>query len=227
MERLAMFSEFTYPAVDILLRILLSAVFGGFLGFERMRKLRAASIRTYMLVCVGSCMTVLTGMYLYSFTGSGDVGRIAAQVVSGVGFIGAGAIMISGYHRIKGITTAAGLWVSACMGIALGSGFYSGATFMLVVAMFIMVVVDRIQTRYQHHGKMMDLYVLFDDADCVPALLRSLSENGLFISDFEVGAPIGKCTSVSFTLKLLSGQTHSQVLEFIRSFGGVAFMEEI
>ena len=86
----------------IVVRLLLSAIAGGLLGLERMRKLRAASLRTYMMVCIGACIAMVTGESVVIHFGSGDPGRIAAQVISGIGFIGAGTIMMTGYNRIKG-----------------------------------------------------------------------------------------------------------------------------
>ena len=113
--------------VTMLLRLVLATVCGGLLGFERTKKRRAAGIRTYILVCQGACAAMMTGQFVYLYVGSTDVSRIGAQVVSGIGFLGAGTILMTGYHKIRGLTTAAGLWATACMGLALGAGFYLGA----------------------------------------------------------------------------------------------------
>ena len=107
----------------IVLRILSAAILGGILGVERGRKNRAAGLRTYMLVCVGSCLIMLTNQYIYQVCQSGDPVRMGAQVVSGIGFLGAGTIIVTRRSQIRGLTTAAGLWADAAVGLALGIGF--------------------------------------------------------------------------------------------------------
>ena len=119
------YREVTQEAV--VLRILLAIVIGGLIGLERGLKNRPAGLRTYMLVCVGSCLIMLTNQYIYQCTGAGDPMRLGAQVVSGIGFLGAGTIVVTRHNQIKGLTTAAGLWASAGVGLALGIGFYEAA----------------------------------------------------------------------------------------------------
>ena len=113
--------------LSIVLRILSALLVGGIIGLERGTKNRPAGLRTYMLVCVGSCLIMLTNQYIYQFTGAGDPMRLGAQVVSGIGFLGAGTIMVTKRNQIRGLTTAAGLWASAGVGLALGIGFYEAA----------------------------------------------------------------------------------------------------
>ena len=107
----------------ILLRILAAVVIGGLIGLERGMKNRPAGLRTYMLVCVGACVVMLTNQYIFQTSATGDPTRMAAQVVSGIGFLGAGTIIVTRRNQIKGLTTAAGLWASAGVGLALGIGF--------------------------------------------------------------------------------------------------------
>ena len=97
--------------VSVFVRLALAVAFGGILGLERGRKHRPAGFRTYMIVCLSSALIMITDLYLVEFYGTGDPARLGAQVISGIGFLGAGSIMISNM-RIKGITTAAGLWRS-------------------------------------------------------------------------------------------------------------------
>ena len=113
------FREITYESVVI--RILASIIVGGLIGLERGMKNRPAGLRTYMLVCIGACLIMLTNQYIYQFTGAGDPMRLGAQVVSGIGFLGAGTIVVTRHNQIKGLTTAAGLWASAGVGLALGA----------------------------------------------------------------------------------------------------------
>ena len=117
-----------FNTASILLRLFLSVIFGGIIGFERGRHGSAAGFRTHILVCVGAAMTSLCRLYAVMSLGlSGDTFRIPAQVVSGIGFLGAGIILVRTNSTVAGLTTAAGMWVTATIGIALGYGFYVGA----------------------------------------------------------------------------------------------------
>ena len=107
--------EVTYLAVAV--RIFAAVLLGGILGLERGMKHRPAGLRTYMLVCVGSCLIMLTNQYIHQVYGSGDPVRMGAQVVSGIGFLGAGTIVVTRRNQIKGLTTAAGLWSSIASSI--------------------------------------------------------------------------------------------------------------
>ena len=106
---------------SITMRIVMSMVCGGVIGIERGKAHQPAGMRTYMLVCMGAAMVMLTGQYMYYHFQTGDPARLGAQVVSGIGFLGAGSIIISGKTKIKGLTTAAGLWTAACIGLSLFS----------------------------------------------------------------------------------------------------------
>ena len=117
--------EVTYLAVA--LRVFSAVIIGGLLGLERGMKNRPAGLRTYMLVCVGSCMIMLTNQYIFQVYETGDPVRMGAQVVSGIGFLGAGTIVVTRRNQIKGLTTAAGLWATAGLGLAIGIGFYEAA----------------------------------------------------------------------------------------------------
>jgi len=109
-------------------RILLSVLMGGCIGLERGRHGRAAGLRTHILVCVGSTVATLVGVYsVYVLHLSGDPLRVGAQVVSGIGFLGAGTILVRDSSRVTGLTTAAGLWATACLGLIIGIGFYVAA----------------------------------------------------------------------------------------------------
>lgn len=135
---LAGFREVTLQAV--VFRLVLSVLIGGILGFERGLKNRPAGLRTYVLVCVGATIVMLTNQYIYQNAGTGDPVRMGAQVISGIGFLGAGTIMVTPHNQIKGLTTAAGLWASACVGLALGIGAYEiamigGVTIFIVLTL--------------------------------------------------------------------------------------------
>lgn len=211
----------------MILRLLAAALLGGGMGFERMRKMRAAGLRTYILVSVGSAMAMITGWYIANITGYSDPARIAAQVISGIGFIGAGTIMMTGYHRVRGLTTAAGLWATASMGIAVGTGFYLGAFSMFVIMMVAMLVGEKIQNNFLSKSNRLRVYVLFEDAGHLQSFLSFLRQQDITINDFEQLNAIGACLGTSFALKFPNRHKHAQVLQMIMDYPGVAFVEEI
>lgn len=127
--------EFNY--VVIAFRLVLAVVSGGVIGYERGKHGSAAGLRTHILVCIGSAMSSLTGYYVFHTLGiQGDVLRLSAQVVSGIGFLGAGMIIVKNSNIVTGLTTAAGMWATSAIGIALGFGFYSGAAIATVLCFF-------------------------------------------------------------------------------------------
>ena len=149
--------ELTYLAVG--LRILAALFMGGVLGLERGMKNRPAGLRTYMLVCVGSCLIMMTNQFIFQATGTGDPTRMSAQVVSGIGFLGAGTIIVTKHNQIKGLTTAAGLWACAGVGLALGIGFYEGAVTASVGIYVILTILQRWERRMHRKSRVLEIYV--------------------------------------------------------------------
>ena len=126
---------------EIIIKLALAAVLGGLIGLERESLSRPAGLRTYTLVCVGSALAMVVSLdmyYQYYQTVNADPGRIAAQVVSGIGFLGAGTIMREG-ATVRGLTTAAGLWVVACIGLAVGVGLYIPAIVSTAIILFVLI----------------------------------------------------------------------------------------
>ena len=156
--------------VSIALRLLLALLMGGLIGTERGRHGRAAGMRTHVLVCLGACMTALVGLYiLENINPNEDVTRIAAQVISGIGFLGAGTILIRNQAIITGLTTAAGVWCTATIGIALGYGFYWAA----IIATAITIVTATLLTRLEGgKKKQMRVYMELKDADKLTPTLK-------------------------------------------------------
>ena len=126
---------------SVALRILLALLIGGCIGSERGRHGRAAGLRTHILVCLGSTMTTLIGLYSTNMLGSvGDPMRIGAQVVSGISFLGVGTIMVRNRSHVTGLTTAAGLWATACIGLGVGAGFYWAALLATIAVLLMMQI---------------------------------------------------------------------------------------
>ena len=133
--------------VTVLIRTVVAILCGGLIGYERNRMGADAGMRTHSLVAVGSMLAMMTGVFAVTHY-SGDVSRIGAQVISGIGFLGAGTIMVRRDNHVSGLTTAAGLWASACIGLAIGTGFYEGAIVGTVVVYLIERELRRFSKKY-------------------------------------------------------------------------------
>ncbi len=153
-----------YAWATVLVRLILALVFGAIIGVERGKQGRAAGMRTHILVSIGSTLTAMIGFYVMELLGplySGDPMRVAAQVISGIGFLGVGTILIKGRFQITGLTTAAGLWATAAIGLALGAGFYTGAFIAFVIIVLTFTILHRIEykitKRYNRFGIYMEI----------------------------------------------------------------------
>ena len=135
-----------FNCVSTVFRLLLAVVLGGLIGSERGRHGRSAGLRTHIIICVGAALTSLVGLYAVEIIGkSGDALRISAQVISGIGFLGVGTILVRNNSIVTGLTTAAGLWTTATIGIAVGYGFYLGSIVATVICIFAATVLSRLQ----------------------------------------------------------------------------------
>ena len=147
--------------VKVLIRIVAAGLLGGLIGIERGKHGRAAGLRTHILVSVGAAMTSLTSLYLSEVLGyTGDVARISAQVISGIGFLGAGTIMVRNSSIITGLTTAAGMWATAAIGVATGYGFYIGAAAATLICIFSVTVLSHIEAAQKNNAL---VYIEFTD----------------------------------------------------------------
>ncbi len=214
--------------LSIIVRMVLATLFGGVLGIERTRKRRAAGFRTYILVCLGSTIIMMTGQYMLDHVGVLDPSRMGAQVVSGIGFLGAGTIMMTGAHQIKGLTTAAGLWVSACMGIAIGIGFYFGAIVMFLIVLLVMTTFDFFQSKYIHSSSRMRVYIIFRSIDALCSFIKDTAKANARVEDFEAISPYAEIgVGVMVTIKYKGAVNHSDVLEKLNDDKGIIFAEEV
>ncbi len=180
-----------YSILVVILRIVLATAFGGIIGHERGRHGSHAGLRTHILVCLGSAMTAMTGEFVISTLNyAGDPFRIAAQVVSGIGFLGAGMIIIKNSNIITGLTTAAGMWATAAIGIALGFGFYSGALLVTLACVFTARFLTRIERQKKNA---VHIYVELSELGLsgrITDSIRELLENDCSL---EIVAPKSAC----------------------------------
>ena len=201
MEKLiAMLTEFNSLSISV--RLLLAFVMGGAIGMERGRHGRAAGMRTHVLVCIGACMTALVGIHILTINPTENVTRIAAQVISGIGFLGAGMIMIRNQSVITGLTTAAGVWCTATIGIAVGYGFYLAA----IVATVITIITATLLTRLEGGKKyLIRCYVELKDASKTTATVDEIdrmypSAKVIEITGAKSGMPGAMGLSIAFSL---------------------------
>ncbi len=173
--------------LSTVLRSLAAVVIGGLIGSERARHGRAAGMRTHILVCLGSCMTSMTSVFVSDIMGNnGDVFRIPAQVVSGIGFLGAGMIILKNNNMITGLTTAAGVWTTATIGVALGYGYYVGAV--AVTVLFLSTIV--LFARFERKRKSAEvIYIEIDNAYKVNAVLKELEREIPESFTYQIFAP--------------------------------------
>ena len=179
-EVIAYLTEFN--TVTVVLRVLLAALAGALVGLEREFHGRAAGMRTHMMVALGAALAAMIGLFTVHELGiSSDPMRVGAQVISGVGFLGAGTILLrGGGSRITGLTTAAGLWTAASIGLAVGIGFYVGAFMTVIAAMLTFTLITSLEHLLNRKRQRMAVYLELENVDAVAPMLEMLrTEYGL------------------------------------------------
>ncbi len=175
--------------VTVIIRLALAMIVGGVIGIERGKQGRAAGMRTHTLVCLGATLASMLGFYAVDVLGvGGDPLRVAAQVVSGIGFLGVGTILIKGRFQITGLTTAAGLWTAGAIGLALGAGFYEGALITFMLAVLTVTVVHRLEYRLNKKYSRFGIYVEIRSDEDVRRTIDFMNEN-FRVSDIQITAP--------------------------------------
>ena len=215
---------------SMILRLVMSILCGGIIGFERGRAGRPAGLRTHILVCLGSTLAILTNQYVYEKFGISDPTRLGAQVISGIGFLGAGTIIVTGRHQVKGLTTAAGLWATACMGLAIGIGVYMAAIVVCLLIFFSTVVLHRLDNFMLSKSKVLDVYIEFGKAALITSVLDNLKQNDLKIDAIEMVKPSYGSEAYAaaiMTLRLRQKKLRIDVIARISQIEGIVFAEEI
>ncbi len=216
--------------ISIILRLLLATICGGILGAERGRKKRPAGFRTHILVCIGAALIMITSQYMSDILHmEGDASRMGAQVISGIGFLGAGTIMVVGKNQVKGLTTAAGLWACACMGLAIGIGFYEGAIISCIFLYAVVTVLHRLDVYSRTHTKILDIYVELEEIVGVNNFMNVVRSDGTKISNVEVSKTNNRDEHViglTMTLTLKEKKDHSEYMIQLNNIDGVCCVQE-
>ena len=203
----------------VILRLVLAGVFGGIIGNERGKHGSQAGLRTHILVCLGAAMTAMAGLFSTEILGyNGDPFRIAAQVISGIGFLGAGMIVVKNTNTITGLTTAAGMWTTAAIGIALGMGFYSGALIAMIACIFTAAFLTRIERRRKTaahlyieisdltaSGEITDKIKQLFDNDCILEVVPSKSGADGHLGIFITTSDVEKCAEARKEIEKIDG----------------------
>lgn len=225
---------------ELLVRILVATFCGGIIGIERGKKNRPAGFRTYILVCVGASLTMILSDYIAHMDAiwrgvspeilKSDVSRFGAQVINGIGFLGAGTIIITGNQQVKGMTTAAGLWASACMGLAIGAGFYSGALIGCVLIIATTALFSKLESFILSRSRNINLYTEFQYTEDLTKITERLRANGVRIYDVEIikaRNSDSKYPAAIFSLQLPKKLSHAALVTEIASIDAIRMLEEL
>lgn len=229
--------------VSMVLRLTLALCLGGLIGMERERKGLPAGFRTYMLVCLGSALTMILSQYISlmqdtrwaeaaAIVGNRtDVSRLGAQVINGVGFLGAGTILVTSRQEVRGLPTAAGLWSSACMGLATGAGLYECSIIGFLMILLCFCVVPKIEQEISVHARNMIIYVEFNTVEDMTGIIQAVKAMNVRIFDIDfdkgkVGGGIYQPNAV-ITVKLPPKMPHTDVLTELSKLEGVHMIEAL
>ena len=221
----------TVTMLSVTVRMLLAVACGGIIGIEREYKRRPAGFRTHILICLGAAMTTLTSQYLYlNMHYYTDMARLGAQVVAGIGFIGAGTIIVPRRQRVKGLTTAAGLWAAAIIGLALGGGFYEGGIFATILILLAELLFSKLEYRMLENAPEINLYMEYTDKRCLENVLKLYRELNLKILNMEITRSTGSekhNACAIFSLRLNKRCKVEQLVSKVSGTEGVVSVEEL
>ena len=234
--------EFTFPVV--LLRLALAMFCGGIIGYGRSRRRKAAGFRTYMLVAIGGCMTVLMSLYYHEMMHGNEIWvaaiaevgekfdgvRFAAQAVTGIGFLASGTILRNPHQKVEGLTTAAGLLTTVCMGIAAGAGYYSLVICIFILLMFILTFLFPVEIAFKRRTRNLVIYVEVNRAQDIGRISDTILQRGASILDMELEgttADDNKFAAVYHVKLSRERASHSEMLSAIARQDCVYAAEEI
>ncbi|MCQ2427021.1 MAG: MgtC/SapB family protein [Clostridia bacterium] len=223
---------------SLLLKMGLATIMAGFIGLERRRKRRPAGFRTHILVCVGAALSVTTNIFLYKTLSvllpsdivKFDVARLGAQVINGIGFLGAGTMIVTGKQQVRGLTTAAGLWASACMGLAIGAGYYECAVLACFCIYITITYLNSIEKVFADRSQNMNVSVIINDMQKAKVITDSLKDDGVELYDVEV-ANIKELATESpmliIEMRLPKRGTHNHYIAKLAKIDGIISVKEL
>jgi putative Mg2+ transporter-C (MgtC) family protein len=214
---------------SIAIRLSLAIVLGGIIGLERGATRHPAGFRTHILVCMGAALAMLTNQFIYdTFSTVVDPARMGAQVITGVGFLGVGTILVTANKKIKGLTTAAGLWASACLGLAAGIGFYDGAVLGGIAVFVSLALLPKVENFFYLRSGVISVYVEVTDFHGFKAFMESLQAHKVTVIETDLSQPNPLTPDgIAFvlSLKLPRGQRAAQIIETLSEPETVTYIE--
>lgn len=229
-----MLEIFDFQRVDInvltiSVRLVLALICGGIIGLERERKRRPAGFRTHILICIGAAMTTLTSQYIISQGFNTDVARLGAQVIAGIGFIGAGTIIVTKRKSVKGLTTAAGLWASAIVGLCAGAGFIEGALITTVIIIIAELVLARFEYFVISNSSTTTIFVEYSDTSKLTSIVETVKDNSSYIRDIEITKSNSEnnTSCAIFSIQMPRRKSHEKLINLISNIEGVVSVEEL
>jgi Uncharacterized membrane protein len=214
--------------VSIIVRFLFAIICGGIIGIERGKKRQAAGLRTHLLVCIGSAAIMMVNQYISVYLDpTADMSRMGAQVISGIGFLGAGTIIITGHRQIKGLTTAAGLWASSAMGLAIGIGYYECAIIMCIFLYIVLQGLNKLDEKFLKGHTNVQLYLEYDETFRLSCVLEKVRNEGWHMAEIEHINKNSDGGSMQVTItNERKIKSYEELLEHIREMNGVLYIEE-
>lgn len=216
--------------LSMVLRFLAATLAGAVVGYTRGKTQHAAGLRTHILVCIGAAGAIILSEYFVCVRGiPADAERIPAQVVSGIGFLGAGSIIVTGRNHVTGLTTAAGLWASACMGLAAGAGYFSCVLVMCTLILLVLEILHKVDKHYIRNSKQMFLYVETNKGVRVGEILSLMNQNGVQVYSFDhFGTDTEECTGYRLNVEIENKDlTRSGLSAMVTDVPGVVYVAEI
>lgn len=219
--------------IDVLtvsVRLIVALICGGIIGIERERKQRPAGFRTHILICIGAAMTTLTSQYIsFELQATTDLARLGAQVIAGIGFIGAGTIIVTKRKNVKGLTTAAGLWASAIVGLCAGAGFIEGSLITTVIIVIAELFLSRFEYFMISNSRTINIFVEYNDQSMLTTIIDTVKENSSYIRDIEITKSSNEVTNscAIFSLQMPRKTSHDKMLNAIANLDGVVSVEEL
>lgn len=219
-----------FSGISIVIRLVLATLFGGIIGMEREAKGHSAGFRTFTLVCLGSAVSTIVNIYLFQITQSADVSRIPAGVVSGIGFLGVGTIIVTRKNTVRGLTTAASLWATACLGLALGAGMIATSTLTFVLILFTIGVLQRLGRYIAGRNRDISLYIEMEKDKDIDDLIKFIRSKGYGISTMEKKREIVSKNidlTIMMEIDLKKKMSHSEVVSELSNLDCVYYIEEV
>ena len=214
---------------NVILRIVLALVLGSVIGIDRGAKKRGGGARMDAAVCLGAATVMLTAQYMYrAFPGAVDLSRMAAQVISGIGFLGAGSIIVSG-HQIKGLTSAASIWTCACIRLAVGIGFIDGAVIITGILLMVLHILPMIEKRIYQWSRYVTLYIESDRNRTAAMLLHKLRSDGCTVDMYDVdkSRAEGQSFTILITVRIPARMKKGEYLKELEHLEGVLFVDAL